>query len=247
LRGAFFLIFRFLLSNSTPEPTSPLPEYEGEVEISSKGSQKEVRVRYFLIFCVLAATSTPAWADTICRQPHQADFGPAVISYPAKAFVITEGCEEPQLAIRRPVSLAIRIGQQGIQEPTAADVARLDDLPPVQVSTQKEPTNISRTESTWTIWFTLDRAELTPSSKATLDTIPSTASVRVTGFTCPLGSEQHNLDLSRRRAENVSAYLQKRGASVVAASGRGECCLISTDNLARNRRAVIQIEKETVQ
>lgn len=203
-------------------------------------------MRYFLIFCVLAATSTPARADTICRQPYQADFGPAVTSYPAKAFVITEVCEEPQLALRRPVSLAVRIGQQGIKEPTATDVARVDALPPVQVTTKKEPTD-SRTESAWTIWFALDKAELSQSSKATLDTIPSTASVRVTGFTCPLGSKQHNLDLSRRRAENVSAYLQKRGASVVAATGRGECCLISTDNLARNRRAVIQIEKETVQ
>jgi outer membrane protein OmpA-like peptidoglycan-associated protein len=203
-------------------------------------------VRYFLIFCVLAATSTPARANTICRQPYHADFGPAVTSYPAKAFVITEVCEEVQLAIRRPVSLAVRIGQQGIQEPTKENVARVNALPPAQVTTKKEPID-PRTESTWTIWFALDRAELTQSSKGTLDTIPSTANVRVTGFTCPLGSEHYNLDLSRRRAENVSAYLQKRGVSIVATSGRGECCPISTNNLARDRRAVIQAEKEIVQ
>lgn len=204
-------------------------------------------MRIFLIFCALAVTSPPAWADKICRQTQQADFGSAVSSYPDKAFVITDACEEPKLAIHRPVPLSVRIGQYDPQETVAADDTLMATVPPSTMPTKSKPINGPRNElSTWTVWFDLDRAELTDSSKATLDTITSPKTVRVTGYTCPLGSERHNLDLSLRRAKSVNGYLQERGVSVIAASGRGECCPISADNLAHNRRAVIQEEvKET--
>lgn len=191
-------------------------------------------MRSFFFFCLLAAIPASALADSICRQPHQAELGVA-INQGGNGFVITESCEEPRLKIQRPAPLSIRFRPQ--QSPTPTPPARI---------TASNPVDHLRGESAdWTVWFDLDKAELTDSAKAVLDTVHSTAKVRVTGYTCRLGSEKHNRDLSRHRAESVGAYLQKRGITVVSEHGQGECCPISTHNLARNRRVVIQQVKET--
>ena len=203
-------------------------------------------MRLFLVLWVLTVTSASAWAEVICRQYHPSDFGPAVISYPAKAFVITDVCDEPKLPIQRPVSLSVRIGQQGRQEEAKADTVGTDLFPPAPGSIRSK-LNSERETTIWTVWFDLNRAEVSESSKVVLDEIPTTATVRVTGYACGLGSEQHNLSLSLRRAESVSAYLQRRGLTVLSKHGQGECCPISTDNLALNRRAVIEQVKENAE
>lgn len=200
-------------------------------------------MRLFLVLWVLAATSASAWADVICRQYHPSDFGTPITSYSAKAFVITDVCDEPKLQLHRPVSLSVRIGHQGRQEAANADTVGVESFPPTPGSTRQK-LNSEREISIWTVWFDLNRSELRESSKAVLDEVPTTATVQVTGYACRLGSEQHNMDLSLHRAQAVSVYLQGRGVTVLSKHGLGECCPISADNLALNRRAVIEQVKE---
>lgn len=199
-------------------------------------------MRLFLVLWFLTVTSASAWADVICRQYHPSDFGPAVISYPAKAFVITDVCDESKLPIQRPLSLSVRIGRQVAK----ADAAGTDSFPPIPASSQPKINSESET-AIWTVWFERNRAELSESSKTALNEISTTATVQVIGYACRLGSEQHNMDLSLHRAQAVSVYLQRRGVTVLSKHGLGECCPISADNLALNRRAVIEQVKENAE
>ncbi|MDY0227725.1 MAG: OmpA family protein [Desulfomicrobium apsheronum] len=199
-------------------------------------------MRLFYVVLLLASLSVPAWADTICRQYHNADFGAAATSHSAKAFVITNVCEEPNLPAQRSVSLSVRVGQQT----ATASAIGTGSFPP-EANSNRSNLDPKRDSPTWTVWFDFDRAELSESSKAVLDEVPCTAKVRVAGYACRLGSEQHNRDLSRYRAESVSVYLQDRGVTVMSKSGRGECCPISTENLSLNRRVVIEQLKESAE
>ncbi len=68
-----------------------------------------------------------------------------------------------------------------------------------------------------TLQFDLDRAELKPGASDTLSPVVDFSndypevSVRITGHTCWLGSNEHNLDLSQRRADAVANCLVSQG------------------------------------
>ena len=80
--------------------------------------------------------------------------------------------------------------------------------------------------------FDLDRAELKPGASDTLSPVVEflndypEVSVRITGHTCWLRSNEHNLDLSRRRADAVADYLVSQGIDrdrlFVAAEGESQ-------------------------
>jgi len=102
------------------------------------------------------------------------------------------------------------------------------------------------------ITFATDSAELTSSARATLDVIAralssqdlATARFRIEGHADPTGSEEHNLELSRRRADAVVGYLTaQRGmqSSRLEAVGKGSAELLnkSVPNAAENRRVTI--------
>ena len=83
-----------------------------------------------------------------------------------------------------------------------------------------------------TLRFDLDRAELKPGTSDTLYPVVDflndypEVSVRITGHTCWLGSNEHNLDLSQRRADAVGDYLVSQGIDrdrlLVAAEGQSQ-------------------------
>lgn len=81
-------------------------------------------------------------------------------------------------------------------------------------------------------FFALDKYALTASAKQELERIAErikgsgiTGNIRVIGNTCDLGSDKHNLALSRNRAEAVRTYLLDQGvgtAESLLAEGLGE-------------------------
>ena len=83
-----------------------------------------------------------------------------------------------------------------------------------------------------TLRFDLDRAELRPGASDTLSPVVDflndypEVSVLIAGHTCWLGSNEHNLDLSRRRADAVADYLVSQGIDrdrlFVAAEGESQ-------------------------
>ena len=105
-----------------------------------------------------------------------------------------------------------------------------------------------------TLQFDLDRAELKPGASDTLAPVVDflndypEVSVRITGHTCWLGSNEHNLDLSQRRADAVANYLVSQGIDrdrlFVAAEGESQPIdtNLTEDGRQSNRRVeVVQL------
>lgn len=178
-------------------------------------------MKIFLSLFLVAALSTGVLADTICRQPEIADFGPAVTARSGNGFIIAQGCAEDSLVAQKPISLSVLFGHGAQNTRVTAGI----------------------TPPSWTVLFELDRADLDDSTRLILDQIPPDAMVRVTGYSCQVGSEGYNLRLSRQRAQAVATYLRKRGATITFIEGMGECCPASTTDPTKNRRVIIEEEK----
>jgi outer membrane protein OmpA-like peptidoglycan-associated protein len=107
------------------------------------------------------------------------------------------------------------------------------------------------------VTFAFDDASVKEENKAALTRFASIAQkyypgsvITVEGFADPAGSRTYNLDLSRRRAENVKMYLTEQGldGSALKVVGMGETRLVvngaakDEPGADRNRRVVFVIE-----
>lgn len=176
-------------------------------------------MKIFLSIYLATVLTTSAWADSICRQPETADFGSAVVNQTSNSFVIAQDCAESRLVAKKPVSLSAFIGQGVI---------------PLQ------STKAANTRKALTVIFGLNLANLDKSARQLMDQVPAGARVNVTGYTCSIGSDDYNGKLSLRRAEVVATYLRSRGVTINAIDGKGECCPVSTTDLSKNRRVLIE-------
>jgi len=136
------------------------------------------------------------------------------------------------------------------------EAALRDDLAGsgVQVSRQGEDIVLSVPSN---VTFDFDSAEIKPQAYPTLNEIASTlrnyeqTTVRVIGHTDSTGSEDYNVDLSLRRAQSVSRYLQGQGviAPRIAAFGAGEAQPVASNatdaGRAANRRVEMVIQPFT--
>ena len=101
--------------------------------------------------------------------------------------------------------------------------------------------------------FDLDKDVLKPKSKIELDNFYNylvnnpELKIQLRGHTDNQGNEEHNLDLSQRRAEAVMKYLTNKGikAERLTAKGYGETQPIDTNNTkegrAKNRRTEYKV------
>ena len=72
-----------------------------------------------------------------------------------------------------------------------------------------------------TVEFAQNKATLTNTAKAKLNTIEKGATVVVDGYASPEGAKAYNLKLSQRRCDAVKAYLEDRGVKVAGANAHG--------------------------
>lgn len=104
------------------------------------------------------------------------------------------------------------------------------------------------------VLFGFDKDTLTPEARAELDRLAATTPegkrffIAVEGFTDPVGSETYNLDLSRRRADNVVRYMvMQHNVPVyrIHVIGLGEQKLVdeatTREARAKNRRVEVRI------
>ena len=108
------------------------------------------------------------------------------------------------------------------------------------------------------VTFAVDSTSISPTMRNTLDGVAQSmidypeSLIDVMGHTDSTGSEQYNLDLSRRRAESVANYLVSRGVSRarIETIGYGEQYPIADNTTAtgrsENRRVEIQIGRAHV-
>ena len=76
-------------------------------------------------------------------------------------------------------------------------------------------------ETTSTIFFAFDSAELDDRAKEELDKIGENGVYCVDGYASSEGSTEYNLALSQRRADAVKKYLEARGCKIESAVGHG--------------------------
>jgi outer membrane protein OmpA-like peptidoglycan-associated protein len=67
--------------------------------------------------------------------------------------------------------------------------------------------------------------------------------VKVIGYTGPLGSLRRNEVVARQRASTVSTWLKNNRVIVSTTQSKPKCCYISKDKLWKNRRVEIIYEK----
>jgi len=96
------------------------------------------------------------------------------------------------------------------------------------------------------ILFDFDSAVLKDREKAkilaSIDDLKKAKTISVMGYTCDLGSKEHNDRLALQRAQAVAAYLEDRGVKPSEVTGEGKCCYVSEDRI-KNRRAEIYCRK----
>ena len=107
------------------------------------------------------------------------------------------------------------------------------------------------------VTFAVDSTAISPQMRTTLDGVAQSminypnSLIDVMGHTDSTGSEQYNLDLSRRRADSVSNYLVSRGVARarIETIGYGEQYPVADNTTesgrAQNRRVEIRITPVT--
>jgi outer membrane protein OmpA-like peptidoglycan-associated protein len=108
---------------------------------------------------------------------------------------------------------------------------------PVQVATAEKPI--------LTVYFDFNSWHLKGVERKKIkDALPSLKSadaLKVTGYTCDVGSQPVNDELALRRARAVASYLREVGikGEDLSVEGRGKCCYTDPDRRSLNRRAEI--------
>jgi len=107
------------------------------------------------------------------------------------------------------------------------------------------------------VTFAVDSTEISPAFRTALDRVGQSmvqypdSLIDVYGHTDSTGSDQYNLDLSKRRADAVARYLISRGVSSarIQTQGMGESYPVADNNTAdgrsRNRRVEVKITPVT--
>jgi outer membrane protein OmpA-like peptidoglycan-associated protein len=117
---------------------------------------------------------------------------------------------------------------------------------PKAVKAQKEITEVLKLDI---VEFITGSAQLTPAGRATLDKVAGilsqvTEPVGITGHTDNRGLREANMDLSRRRAESVKAYLVTKGiaAERLTTSGAGPDQPVASNDTDEGRQRNRRIE-----
>lgn len=187
-----------------------------------------------------------AGANTTCRQDHVHYPSSVVSTLQGAEYILTDGCPQNTLTVEaQSPRLAIRFSEQEGQpasssQITGGDAGRQSMSSTIQPNSTTNNVALSPQTPTQVsiVQFDLNQAGMRPGEINKVDTWPLNTPVTVTGFTCDLGYEQHNLALSFRRAHTVAKLLVRRGVQVKLVEGKGECCPIS-DNKSLNRRVEI--------
>lgn len=172
----------------------------------------------------------------------------------AEGFVIGEFSQSkslrPAATARKFPVVAVKVGPEG---PAAESPAQSQADKPI--APKKQPEGPASAEPNRpcllsVVHFKLGSAKLSQAGIDQITTaikkcdIAATTQLRVVGYTCDLGSDSFNAELSQARAEAVAHLLRGRGYTVIESVGSLER-LFSEPAIRRlNRRVEIQIREE---
>jgi outer membrane protein OmpA-like peptidoglycan-associated protein len=138
------------------------------------------------------------------------------------------------------------VTEKGLNVKKNSDVIQVEQSAPTPTTIQHELSaanpEITSKHRIKTVYFPLNSSFISQTEKQKiLDALesPKGRDVKVTGYTCELGSKEHNDRLALSRARAVASILETNGLKPTAVAGEGKCCYISVDK-EKNRRAEIQ-------
>jgi len=185
---------------------------------------------------LLFTLASPSFASVVCDESYAYDYGDTTRQAEADAYTVTENCQPGELhrAPKPFVALRVMVPSGDVQE-NIQDV----ELVPNQQTVESD-------SFLGTVRFRFDSALLSADEKRKLNAIisklPGNAKLRVTGYTCSIGTKGHNMKLSKRRAKAVADFLRANEIDVVRIEAKGECCPVSVSTKKLNRR--VEINKE---
>jgi outer membrane protein OmpA-like peptidoglycan-associated protein len=178
-----------------------------------------------VMFCVLLVRAASAADIYQVTLPQEAN----VVSVPARSqYAICDTCpaltrmNENVVEERRPTKIAIRFSEK-------------PDIPakPGQQGLALEDRQGSG--PFLTVNFDLDSAQVKGGERKKIEgavaSLRKKAPLKVTGFTCDLGSQAHNDRLALQRAQAVKSALIKSGlrrGDIAVVEGKGKCCFADT-------------------
>lgn len=137
---------------------------------------------------------------------------------PGTPLDLESGVHQLRLEYRHPPGPKLTLGLRSGTDPKALRVVDMNRQGVAQAA--REPNGGVRLVLPEGVLFELDKDELNPSAERALSAIfavniapAPNAPVKVEGHTDDSGSDEHNLDLSKRRADRVRAWLLARGLS----------------------------------
>jgi outer membrane protein OmpA-like peptidoglycan-associated protein len=191
----------------------------------------------------LALLAGTAGASELASTTFVYEYGVAQKSISTQEQVMCDSCRKDKITLApEPVPMSVRFSQAQ-PEPTIM-VAEIPKETVVEKPVVKTPV----AEKVGSIHFLLNKFTLQAKEKRALVSIAGIikkrlgegGKVKISGFTCDLGSKKLNDTLAVKRAKTVSAFLQKQGIALAEANGTGKCCFVSSDRKL-DRRAEITI------
>jgi len=179
--------------------------------------------RIIIALTLILLATVESRASTVCEKGYSYGYEKAMDTGSDHEYVI---CEEapraPLVHELKPPPIAIRFGNH-------ASIPLAGSTPVTGAAETGIQTRPHEYRPEKTILFGFDSAKIEDRSglrflAATLGKDPSVTGIRVKGFTCDLGSKEHNDRLAMRRAVAVAALLGKSGMKVDRVSGEGKCC-----------------------
>lgn len=205
--------------------------------------------RLFGIFLSLALPNH-AIAGEIVTERYRYPADNTVSFSEGSTFLICESCPEPDSLILKPI-LPLVIRESGSLAVNPETLAQLNTpLQETQIPRPKkqQASQIQTKTQKFTIHFAFDSDKITSDSKKKLEEIlkdiktnTGTKTVTLLGYTCDIGTDIYNSNLSTQRALAVERYFQSKGFQHTGVSGKGSCCPIS-EQRSLNRRVEIIVK-----
>lgn len=200
------------------------------------------------LFFLVAHKEAEAKTIEIRYLPYKGNYGTAVKAIIDYTFVTCVNCPKPDPLIAFPVSLGVT--EDFLRDQKFLAIRAVDNLVRTQEETIQKTTTQKEIIQTKTIHFDFDSYSLTTKGKEKIKEfllpLKPIERVKITGYTCDIGTQKHNDVLALKRAQSVKKFVSTITVNTtITAKGKGKCCYISKDKRL-NRRAEIKIYKEKI-
>lgn len=179
-------------------------------------------------------------AVDIRQRPYSYSFDSAVAKEDDQ-FVVCSGCPDNQLS-KMPVVPTVAVRMTASNKLTVPAVKEEHEVLNKKGETGQKQ---GRTER---VLFNFDSAQLSRHERDRLTNLmmelPKTSTFDLTGFSCTLGTNAYNEQLSLKRANKVADILKANSVNVGRVEGKGKCCPVSKDKRHNRRVEITEQRKE---